>query len=255
MGNYSDPNIEANENLNNYEGFLSIFDSFGLDNDSNSDQNIGCFKYTGETTKSSENKLFVISKSEIGRKRKKNNENGRKTHSKYDKDNIIRKIQVHFLNFLVSFINEILLNLGIGKKFLNINYKNKKKVKKQYVELLKSQEIGQILRQNISTKYRRQYIIDNEKNNKVYLEVIKNDNIRKILSETYINIFRNYYYKNKREINDYGLNIKLSNNVKTYQDFLELYKEDNGNIERINNVVKKCYLPKKLFIQNKINLS
>ena len=129
-------------------------------------------------------------------------------------------------------------------------------VKKETVEKLKSKEIGQILRQNISTKYKKQYKEDKGKNNKLYLEVTKNaeyDSIRKILSETYINIFRNFYYLNKKDLNVYGLNITLSNNVKTYKDLLEnlsKQSEDDKYIEKIKEIVNECYLPKKRFINN-----
>ena len=217
---------------------------------------------TSEQTNISENKIkyFKIIKEEkrrrkkrIGRKRARDYqivENSEKCHSKYAYDNIIRKIQVDFLNFLVSFINEILINLGIKKKFFKIKYKNKKDVKKENVANLKSKEIGQILRQNLSTKYRKKYKDDKEKNNKLYLEVIKYDSIKKILSEKYINIFRNLYYKNKRDLNDYGLNIKLSNKIKTYQDLLDKNSNESKYVEKINKVVEKYYLPQKLFIHN-----
>ena len=117
---------------------------------------------------------------------------------------------------------------------------------------MKSIEIGQILNQNISTKYRKQFKEDKDKNNKLYLEVIKYDGIRKILSEKYINIFRNFYYKNKRDLNDYGLNIKLSNDIKTYQDLLKQHSKESKYAEAINQIVEKCYLPQKLFIHNRI---
>ena len=115
---------------------------------------------------------------------------------------------------------------------------------------MKSKEIGEILRQNISPKYREKYKNDKEINNKLYLEVIKYDNIRKILSEKYINIFKNFYYKNKRDLNDYGLNIKLTNNVKTHQDLLKEYSEDATYTEKINFIVENFYLLKKFFIHN-----
>ena len=198
------------------------------------------------------NKIFEIKKEikekkerRVGRKRKRENENSDKIHSKYDYDNIIRKIQVHFQNYLVSFINDILVHFGIKQKFLNIDYNNKRNVKKENVENLKSMEIGEILRQNISTKYRKLYKLDQEINNKLYLEVIKNDIIKNILSETYINIFKKFYYKNKRDLNDYNLNIQLSNNVKTYQDLLREHSEDNDYIEKINKIIENCYLPEK----------
>ena len=231
-----------------------------IDDSESKEITIKNFNNTREQTNISENKIKcfeiikeVKKKKRIGRKRARDYqivENVEKCHSKYDYDNIIRKVQVYFQNFLVSFINEILSYFGIKKKFLGIEYKNKKDVKKENVENLKSIEIGQILRQNLSTKYRKQYKDDKEKNNKLYLEVIKYDSIRKILTEKYINIFRNLYYKNKRDLNDYGLNIKLSNNIKTYEDLLEENSKDSKYVEKINKIVEKYYLPQKLFIHN-----
>ena len=200
------------------------------------------------------NKIFEIAKvkkeKRVGRKRKGEHQNDEKTHTKYDKDNIHRKIQVHFIKFLFAFINDILMYFGIEQKFLGIDYKNKKVVTKDNVENLKTTEIGQILRQDISTKYKKVYKIDKEINNKLYLEVIKSEDIKNILSETYINIFRNLYYKNKRDLNDYGLDITLSDEVKTYKDLLDENIKDGEYIEKIKNLVKYCYLPKK-FIINK----
>ena len=191
-------------------------------------------------------KIFVIKKvkkdKKVGRKRKGDFQKDEKVHSKYDKDNINRKVQVHFLNFLQNFVNEILIKFGFEKRFLNIDYKHKKVVTKNNVESLKKKEIGQILSQNISTKYKNLYQINKEINHKLYLEVIEIETLRKLLSEKYINIFRNIYYKNKRDLNDYGLNIQLSDNVKTYEDLLKKNIEDSDYIEKLNNLVKYCYL-------------
>lgn len=193
-------------------------------------------------------KYFSIKKvKKVGRKRKRDNSKVGKHHSKYDFDNIIRKVQVHFHNFIICFVNEILLNFGIKQKFLKIDYKEKKNVSKANVNSLKSKEIGKILCQNLSSKYRKQYKIDKEKNIKLYSEVIENDTIKKILSEPYINIFRNYYYVNKRDIKDYNLDVKLSSKVQTYKDFLKDFSKENEYIETIEKIVKKCYLPKKIF--------
>lgn len=204
------------------------------------------------------NKIFEITKTKkrLGRKRKEDLQKSStkvKSHSKYEDDNVIRKIQIHFLNYLISFTNEILMHFGSKKKFLNIDYSSKKNVKKEYVESLKSKEIGQILSQIISTKYKRQYNDDKEKNNKLYAEVTKNakyDSVKKILSETYLYIFMNYYYENKKDLNEYGLNIKLSNKVKTYKDLLEKHNEDSKYIAKIEKIVKENYLPEQLFINN-----
>ena len=199
------------------------------------------------------NKIFEIAKvkkeKRVGRKRKGEHQNDEKTHTKYDKDNIHRKIQVHFIKFLFAFINDILMYFGIEQKFLGIDYKNKKVVTKDYVENLKTTEIGQILCKDISPKYQTLYNKNKDFNCKLYLKVIKNESIKNILSEKYINIFRNLYYKNKRDLNDYGLNIKLSNKVETYQDLLDRNNDDSEYIEEIKNLVKYCYLPQKFVTQ------
>jgi hypothetical protein len=46
----------------------------------------------------------------------------KKNHDRFSDDNILRKIQVHYLSFIISFINDILKSLGFKEKFLNLNY-------------------------------------------------------------------------------------------------------------------------------------
>ena len=55
----------------------------------------------------------------------------KKCHGKNETDNLIRKIQVHYISFIRSFINEIIMHLNINKKFLKIDYKIKKILIKQ----------------------------------------------------------------------------------------------------------------------------
>lgn len=65
-----------------------------------------------------------------GRKRKNPSENKRKIHNKYDNDNILRKLNIYFLNFLIGFINKVLLKCNINGKFYDINGDFKKKLTK-----------------------------------------------------------------------------------------------------------------------------
>ena len=58
-------------------------------------------------------------KNKRGRKSKISKINVIKKHDKFTIDNILRKIQVHYLNFIVSFTNIILNNLGIKKNYFN----------------------------------------------------------------------------------------------------------------------------------------
>ena len=120
-------------------------------------------------TKNEKTKIFLINeennstqltkkKTKRGRERTiKGNENKNKKEKIHDKntsDNLIRKIQVHYLSFIVSFLNDILKNLNYKTKFLNLNYEFKMNIKKDFVESLKKKTIGEIISNEISNKYK-----------------------------------------------------------------------------------------------------
>ena len=128
--------INSNHYNNDYSE-INLLKKRGFDNpyindfDSDSDSEniyvikkpiIECEKISEITTKISKleqfnNKIFEIVKvkkeKRVGRKRKGDHLNDEKVHTKYDKDNVHRKIQVNFMAFLFSFINEILIHFGI----------------------------------------------------------------------------------------------------------------------------------------------
>ena len=211
---YNDMNPQKKFNNPDSEDFdnSDFYNLYYLDKNQSKEDTDKILDVSNQFSKNNKDKIFEFTKvmkeeKRIGRKRKGDNHQYKeKVHTKYDKDNIHTKIQVHFLKFLFCFINEIIeIYFGKKKQFLNIDYQNKKVVTKDNVKKLKTTKIGEILSQDISTKYKKLNTIDKEINNKLYLEVIENENIKKILSETYINIFRNLYYKNKRNLNNYGL--------------------------------------------------
>ena len=148
-------------------------------------------------------------------------------HSKFRSDNLLTKIQVNFLTFLVIFINEILGHMGIKGEFSQIDYSHKKRVTKKYISYLKGLNIGQVLLLGISPKY-----IKKDTNRNLYDKIIKNPVICNILSENYLTIFKNIYLRNERIVNmeKYGLNkiFELSNNVKMYDDLIDKMKEKYG---------------------------
>lgn len=210
---------------------------------------------------SNKEKIFEINKVHekgnkmLGRKTKNSFKKEGKCHSKYEDDNILRKIQISFINYLRSLTNEILENIGIKEKFLSIDYKFKKEVNKENFNKIKSKEIGKILCQSVSPKFSKISNLDKEKNKRLYEKVIQNETIKKLLSETYIKMFRDYYYKNIKVLNEYYLNIKLSENIKTFDDFLndKVHPHDDYYKKRINEIIEKYYLPKKLFIHNNLD--
>ena len=179
-----------------------------------------------------------------GRKRNRPLQIGDKIHDKYFEDNILRKIQVHYINFIRFYINEILEILGFKVKFYDINYNIKKSTNKNNISLLKSLSISDILCQNISRKFRKTYKQNKNINKIIFNKVINNDIIKGIVSEKYERLFKYVYLQNKKCININGKNIFLKK-IKTFEDLLKNDKDFSTNSlyrEKINEVIKKKYV-------------
>ena len=179
-----------------------------------------------------------------GRKRNRPLQIGDKIHDKYFEDNILRKIQVHYINFIRFYINEILEILGFKVKFYDINYNIKKITNKNNISLLKSLSISDILCQNISRKFRKTYKQNKNINKIIFNKVINNDIIKGIVSEKYERLFKYVYLQNKKCININGKNIFLKK-IKTFEDLLKNDKDFSTNSlyrEKINEVIKKKYV-------------
>ncbi len=193
----------------------------------------------------------------------------KRPHDKNSLDNILRKIQVHYISFLILFLNAILKHLENNSqypelkqksskplKFCKLDYNFKKNVNKKAIELLKSKTIGDIIKNKISSKYSKTN--DEVKNdyNKIICEKIKQTEyyevINKILSENYLKFFE-IYHQNKRNINlrEYGMDedIILPSNVKTFSDLLKTDKEkaDKEYRKNIDECINNFFVNKKLF--------
>ena len=80
----------------------------------------------------------VIKKCRRNKKRgRKPQKESKRQHNALDQDNIIRKIQVHFLTYIICFINDLVQAVIPNNKdlcFKNINYEFKKTVNHAYIE-------------------------------------------------------------------------------------------------------------------------
>ena len=207
--------------------------------------------------------IFNVIKEEINdskvikkRRRPKTSKDHKKNKiHKFDSpDNILRKIHSHYLSFIISFMNDILNHLNYSQRFLDLNYKFKKKANKKEIEDIKKESIGDIICQEINGKFKSK----DKSYNKVIFEEIKDNKILKnILSEKYINIFKKIYHRGNKIINlrEYGLNKKvvLSNTVKMYKDLLlkDEIKDLNHSCRRkYNECIKLNFIQDSIFVQN-----
>lgn len=147
-------------------------------------------------------------------------------HSKNVPDNILRKIKIHFLSFIIDYANAIILEFTFERKkdefFKNINSKFKQNANKKLFNNLKNKDIGYILQQNISDKFKK-LKLDNNKN--LYYKAIQNNDIKNLFSENFLSLFNSIYYKNIRKIN-YNQHIIDLYNANMFEDLLKKVHAD-----------------------------
>ena len=194
------------------------------------------------------NESTLLTKKRRGRQT--SNKNG-KAHDKNSTDNLLRKIQVHYMTFIICFINEILNQLNYQQTFLKLDYEYKKNVSKKFSDILKNKNLSDIICNKISNKYKKEDI----NRNKIIYEQIKDDLIFKnLFKENYLEFFKNIYYKSVNKINliKYGLNKEIilpKNKVKMFKDLIEeKTEEDEDYIKNLHLCVAQNYLPKNTFL-------
>ena len=174
------------------------------------------------------------------KKRKRGKENSKgsknaKVHNIFSQDNLLRKIQIHYLNFIISFLNNIIKHLNYDdKKFLKLNYEFKKNVSKNFFNTLKEKTIGEIITNKISLKYKKH---EKNTNDVIYQELKENKVLNNLFSENYLKFFKKFYFKSYKIISlkDYGLDKEfvLSNKVKMYKNLLKDNESLGKNYKKV----------------------
>lgn len=181
----------------------------------------------------------VINQEEIkknrGRPRTRNLEKA--SHGNKDFDNLHRKIQVHFLTFLINFCNDA-LSTEFGNTFptfKQINKKSKITVKYEHTKGLKNSNIKDILNLEISTKYST---LDKSENRKLFSK-IKVKWLNKLFQMNYLDLFKLYYNEEKPldKIVYENHEIFLSPKTKSFYFLLEKYKSIRQNIIDVAKIV------------------
>ena len=215
-------------NLSNYElDSISNLISMNLNENKSDSKILFEVKYVSNWNKENEENNKTITKR--GRKQTKSNNENTRVHKATDDDNILRKIQVHFLSFTTNYINDIIKVFIIDRNmpfFKKIDYSIKKTVKHRYVECLKSMTIGEILQLRASSKMK---IHDESVNRNIYKKVCSLCPFMKFyLQRNIITLFKEYYFNKSKIFIVNGKVIPLSLNTKTFNDLINknyAYKE------------------------------
>ena len=230
-------------NLFEKNEFLSIFDFTENENNSiypnntNNNSENEMYQYINEPNLplyENENEIYNdvsndVLKNKRGRKNKlKTTKKSRKTHSNKSFDNLLRKIQVHFLTFLIGFVNDILkkdLNYSHKFSFKQIKTEIKNNVKYENVSKLKEMTVGDILQKDISKKYKR---YNKCYNREIFEKIQRKSNwFDELFKMKYLELF-NYYYNEgfPKKIFFYKKSeIILSPKTKSFYYLIEEYKD------------------------------
>ena len=186
----------------------------------------------------------VIKKCKRKKKRgRKPQKESKRQHNAFDQDNIIRKIQVHFLTFIICFINDLVQVVLPNSKdlcFKNINYEFKKTVNHAYIENLKSKKIGDILILRASPKNRK--FVSNI--NEIIFNKICSINpfLKEFFELSYLDMFNNYYIKEEREMDVEGYHVKLSQRTKIFNDLIE---KNQASSMKLREIAEQFFINKK----------
>ena len=184
-----------------------------------------------------------------------------KMHSKFSSDNIIRKINVSYLKFIISFLNSLINHLGLGSnreyQFKKFYYEYIKVINKERMTENKSKTIGQLINDiPISSKYKgykknkeKKETKNEEKNhNQKLIEFYskKLEIMRDILEGEFLSLFP-IYYKSERKVdlskfgkNDYLI---LPKKVELFQDlFRKGRNSEDVYISKLKNAAKTHFL-------------
>lgn len=185
--------------------------------------------------------ICELLKKQRGRPRLK--ETKKEKHSSSCHDNIISKIQIHFLNFIIYFINDCINVYFKNEKnrrlyfFKKFEHKFKCKVKNEHLENMKNSTIYDLLNKvNISKKYKSFSGSINIKNLK---ELNKITFFQKIFEMKFLDLFNIYYNEKQllRELTLFDRKITFSNRTKTFYDLLQKNKKIEKNIMQMTEMI------------------
>ena len=166
--------------------------------------------------------------------------NKKREHSASSIDNIISKIQTHFLNFVICFVNDSIK--GFFKyqkyKFIKFNYKEKSKVSFKYIDSMKNSTIGDLLnKMKISSKFK----CSKDKNINNLKKLSQITFFRNLFKMKYLELFSKYYNNKQplRELLIEDVIISFSLKTKTFSELLQKYKNSE---DEIIHVAEKFYL-------------
>ena len=205
-----------------------------ISSSSNNDDliNFKIYSFNDDIEIENENKMKnekPIFETKLGKKKrgKKAKRINKKVHGAGDRDNIISKIQTHYLNFVINFLNDSIKEFYKNKRinFKKFNHADKSNSTYEHVNALKNCTINNLLENlKISNKYKK---FDEDFNKKNKEKLIQNSWFQKLFEMKYTTLFT-YYFNDNKPLNEMFLfekKIILTSKTKSFYDLTEKNKE------------------------------
>jgi hypothetical protein len=165
----------------------------------------------------------------------------KRKHLSHDFDNIQRKIQVHYLTFIVNLCNDAIKAVyGNNNQysFKQIDYEIKKIINHKFVNELHSLTIKELLKKKISPKIKNY----SESINITTLDKVCKEStfLDKLFSKKYLEFFNEYYFNEDKLINNIildGIEIVFSENTKPFYSLIKKYEAYNNKIIEIAKII------------------
>lgn len=227
-----------NENFNNNAFIFELDNIFFLPNES--------------ISKKEKNIEIIIDnsilKKKVGRK-KVTNDN--RLHTKLSKDNVERKIQIHYIKFLRNLVN-LLIKKIVDKnmEFYSLNHKFISNIIKKDLDNPRNKSIGDILKNNISPIYKRKETKNH--NIEVYnLVTSQSEVIKNIFKKPFLEFINLYYYNQKTlNLSKYGSKktIIIKEDIGSYEDLIKSIKSSSDYEiykKNIESIIKRKFVSNK----------
>ena len=252
-------------NINNIESNGDLFSIHSYSSEFDDDQflyNIISFNsnaYSNITTSNNINNIKNRILFQVKMMKRIRRKNKRKFSRKYDKDDIIRKIKVNYIKFIIDLLNQILFikkrltknNKYFNLKFYYLDYEYSKNIKKDCLDNLVNLTIENVIISNISGKYKNIKSNSNEETCKIIKQEKELKEIAIILDQKFPFFFEKLYVEKKKskcnlkELGLMDLEIDLSK-IQLFEDLLSKNKENKYYIEKLkfykNDLFKKPYI-------------
>ncbi len=170
--------------------------------------------------KQEKEKIFLIEKIDrkkknMGRRKKEKKYRTKACHNKFNKDNIVRKIKIHFLNAGIKYINKKYNEFHCLKR---TKQKFLQKLKQKYTDYLTKKEekiflskkLNEILSDTVSKRCKNHNKDYNRKNIKKLINNGEPKNLIEFLDKTIEDVYRIYISEEKDKIPEFNLENDLT---------------------------------------------